>query len=105
MKRDETPDDRAYEDWECPACGQLNDVTDDCCVSCSFTTTETDGGRSRVVRWLTAVVVGAVGVVAGLSVLVVGVQTLDPGLVPLPVLTGMGIVTVGLNLAVDSLDW
>lgn len=96
---------QAYEDWECPVCGTLNDATDDGCRACSFTTEETTAGRSRLVRWATAVAVGAIGLVAGLSVLVVGVQTLDSGLIPLPVITGMGIVTVGLNLAVDSLDW
>lgn len=102
---DSNTDEPTYEDWACPVCGTLIDAASSECQSCGYTTEETDDGRSRLLRWTTAVAVGGLAVIAGLGVLVVGVQTLDPGLAPVPVITGMGIVTVGLNLAVEALDW
>ncbi|MFB6193783.1 MAG: hypothetical protein ABEI75_01845 [Halobaculum sp.] len=96
--------ERAYDDWACPACETLNDGERTECRECEFTT-EPDEGRSRAARWGTAAALGIVGIVGGLTVLVVGVQHLAPELVPLPVLAGIGLGTVGMNLAVDSLDW
>lgn len=96
---------RAYDDWECPVCGTLNDAERTDCTDCEYTTEPAEAGRSRMTRWATAAVLGALAIAGGLTVLVVGVQTVDSSMVPVPVLTGLGIATVGMNLAVDSLDW
>lgn len=96
--------ERACADWACPVCETLNDRERTTCRECEFTT-ETEEERSRAVRWTTAAMLGAVGVVGGLTILVVGVQQLGSELVPLPVLAGLTLGTIGMNLAVDSLDW
>ena len=92
-------------EWACPVCETLNDGERSSCRECEFTTASEEPERSRVVRWATAAALGAVAIVGGLTVLVVGVRSLGSELVPLPVITGLAVATLGMNLAVDSLDW
>lgn len=95
---------QTYDDWACPVCETLNEAERDDCRACSYTVEETADER-HLLRWTRAALVGSVTLVVGIAILFVGVQTVESSLVAAPVIGGITVASLGVNLAVDSLDW